>query len=220
MFRKVFVLCSMVFLFSSCFGNDFEVANPTPISTPEEEKVIVALGDSLTAGFGLSEEDSYPSKLSEKLDSEGYNYKVINGWVSGETSAQLLDRAELYLDQNPDIAIIVIGWNDGLRSLPVEDMKQNILEIIDLYQENWVQVMIAGMDIPINLGFSYRNAFKNVYKEVSKERDVFFMKFFLKDVAGIGYLNQLDKIHPTAEWYDIIVENLFEFLTDEKVLQK
>jgi len=221
MFQKSLVILTSIFVLVSCGGGNPDAPiNPVSTTPVEEEKVIVALGDSLTAWFGLPEDDSYPSKLSVKLEEEWYNYKVINGWVSGETSKQLLDRAELYLDQDPDVAIIVIGGNDGLRSLPIDQMKDNIIAIIDLYQENGVEVVIAWMDIPINLGFSYRNDFKGAYKEISNERNIHFMKFFLEDVAGIGYLNQLDKIHPTAEGYDIVVENLYQFLLWDDILKK
>ncbi len=221
MFYKITIALLSIFILSSCGGGNPDAPkNPVSTTAPEEQKTIVALGDSLTAGFWLPEQDSYPSKLDTKLKQEWYNYKIINGWVSGNTSKQLLDRADLYLDQDPDLAIIVIGGNDGLRSLPVDEMKQNILSIIDLYQAAGVEVVIAGMDIPLNLGLSYRNSFKSVYKEIANERNIHFMKFFLKDVWGIGYLNQPDRIHPTAEGYDIIVDNLYSFLLSKDILRK
>lgn len=221
MFQKVCIIaCIAMFLTACGQGNPDAIKNPVSTTPVQNQKVIVALGDSLTAWFWLPEQDSYPSKLSDKLNQEGYNYKIINGWVSGNTSGQLLDRADLYLDQNPDLAIIVIGGNDGLRSLPIDEMKQNIIDIIDLYQAAGVEVVIAGMDIPINLGLSYRNSFKSAYKEIANERNIHFMKFFLQDVGGVWYLNQPDRIHPTAEWYDIIVENLYQFLLWKDILKK
>ncbi|MDA9129290.1 arylesterase [Candidatus Gracilibacteria bacterium] len=195
-------------------------SSETDIVTQDEQKVILALGDSLTAGYGLPIEDSYPSQLSQKLQDDGYSYEIINAGVSGDTSSQLLDRSELYLDQNPDIAIIVIGGNDGLRGLSTDELKENILKIIDLYQENNITIVLGGMDIPVNLGLSYRNDFVEVYQEIADERDVYFFESFLEDVGGVASLNQADRIHPTPEGYDIITDNLYEFLLSEDILQK
>jgi acyl-CoA thioesterase-1 len=127
----------------------------------------------------------------------------------------------LYLDQKPEIAILVIGWNDGLRGLPTTNLQENILEIIDMYEEAWVKVVLWGMDVPMNLWLTYRNDFKKVYKDVAEVRDkVAFFEFFLDWVAGKSQYNIEDMIHPNPVWYDIIVSNLYEFLEKNKIITK
>lgn len=215
-----FLLVSIVFLTSCAKTDTVTPISPKQNDTLNDQWVIVALGDSLTAWFGLPLEESYPSKLAKILEEEWYNYEVINGWVSGDTSQQLRERAELYLDQDPDIALIVIGGNDGLRGLSTDLLKQNILEIIDLYQENDIEIVLGWMDIPINLWLNYRNEFRKIYDEIAKERDIYFLESFLKDVWGVASLNQADRIHPTSEGYDIIVANLYQFLLWNDILTK
>jgi acyl-CoA thioesterase-1 len=115
----------------------------------------------------------------------------------------------------------VIGWNDGLRGLPTTNLEENILEIIDMYEEAWVKVVLWGMDVPMNLWLTYRNDFKKVYKDVAEVRDkVVFFEFFLEWVAGKSQYNIEDMIHPNPAWYDIIVSNLYEFLEKNKIITK
>ena len=183
-------------------------------------QTILALWDSLTAGYGLEISESYPSKLENVLTENGYNYDVINAGVSGDTSKNLLDRAALYSEQNPDIVILAIGWNDGLRGQSVDNLKTNIQSIIDMYEWD-SKIVLAGMEIPANLGLSYARNFKQVYFDLADENpDVYFHESFLEDVWGVPSLNQADRIHPTSEWYDIIVANLYEFLEDEDIIEQ
>jgi len=189
-------------------------------TTPVQEEIILALWDSLTAGFWLQISESYPSKLENILDSNNYNYRVINAGVSWDTSKNLLDRAELYLDQNPDIVLLVIWWNDGLRAQSTETLQQNIQTIIDMYE--WqTEIVLWGMEIPATLWLNYSRDFKRVYFDLARENpEVNFHESFLEDVGWVARLNQADRIHPTSEWYDIIVQNLYEFLEDENIIQK
>lgn len=141
--------------------------------------------------------------------------------MSGDTSKNLLDRAELYLDKNPDIVLLVIGGNDGLRGLSTSQMQENIQKIIDIYGKTPAKIVLGGMDVPINLGLDYRADFREVYQVLAKENpDIYFLEFFLEGVAGDPSLNIPDRIHPNAAGYKIIVQNLFTFLKKENIIQK
>lgn len=195
--------------------------------TPSQDDIkadpmrILALWDSLTAWYWVPESDNYPSKLWDLLSEKWYNYKIVNAWVSWDTSGELLERANLYLDQDPDIVLLVIWGNDGLQSKSVEDMKSNIIEIIDLY-DNWERkIVLWWMQIPINLWLSYSRDFKSAYKEIYKQRkNIYLLDYFLEWVWWYTRYNISDRIHPNTAWYDIIVANMFEFLKDEKIITK
>ncbi|NDK10254.1 arylesterase [Candidatus Gracilibacteria bacterium] len=222
---KIFLLLGFLgLLLSSCLNsNETSMIqnNEDNISEITQDKqVIIALGDSLTAGYGLDISESYPSKLQQLLSQDGYNYKLVNAGVSGDTSQNLLNRANLYLDQNPDIVLLMIGGNDGLRGQSVDDLKKNIQSIIDMYSGE-SEIVLGGMEIPANFGLSYTREFKKMYFDIAKEnKDIYFLESFLKDVGGVTSLNQGDRIHPTSAGYDIIAQNLYEFLQDEEILQK
>ncbi len=209
-----------MFLIFSCSQSQ-ENKRSIPEKSSFETRKIIALWDSLTAGYGLEIQESYPAKLQKKLQEGNYNYEVINAWISWDTSDGLVARAELYLEQNPEIVMIVIGWNDGLRGLPTTNLEANILKIVDMYSEAWVKVVLGGMDVPANLGLTYRRDFRAVYNNVAQQRkNVEFLEFFLEWVAGKSQYNLSDMIHPNSEWYDIIVENLYKFLEKNKVITK
>lgn len=182
-----------------------------------EKQVILALWDSLTAGYWVEENENYPSKLQKKLDEKGYHYEVINAWVSGDTSANVLSRASLYLEKKPNIVILVVGGNDALRWLSTLDLKKNIWAIIDTFPA--AKIVLGGMDIPANLGAQYRSDFKKVYTEIAQEKwEISFLPFFLDWVAGNPDLNISDMIHPNGKWYDIIITNLMKFLEENKII--
>mgnify|MGYP003890943249 CR=1 FL=1 len=218
---KYILLSLSVVLLFSCSSqketiSDFSSSEPT-----QEKKLILALWDSLTAGYGVEESSNYPSQFWAMLEAEWYNYTLINAGVSGDTSNNLLDRADLYLEKNPDIVILVIGGNDGLRGLPTSEMKENIEEIISMYTQDGSKVVLWGMDIPLNLGLDYRSDFRQVYTDIAQEnKEIYFLPFFLEGVAGKASLNLADKIHPTAEGYTLISQNLMKFLEQEDIIQK
>ncbi|NDK08843.1 arylesterase [Candidatus Gracilibacteria bacterium] len=217
--KKIIILLFISLFIFSCSEQEEEIVKVEKVDTTP--KTILALGDSLTAGYGVGETENYPYKLGKKLEENGYKYDIINAGVSGDTSANLKSRASLYLEKNPDIVILVIGGNDGLRGLPVEDMKQNILDIIAMYEKDGVKIVLGGMDIPANLGLSYKSSFKNVYKEIADEKDkIYFYEYFLEGVAGDRMLNNDDLIHPNGGGYDIIVGKLFTFLEENKLINK
>lgn len=218
--KKIFTLLALSILLFSCSKKAQEPTNVVKVAD-NKTKIILALGDSLTAWYGVWETENYPYKLWKKLEDNWYKYTIINAWVSWDTSANLKSRASLYLENKPDLVMLVIGWNDWLRWLSVDEMKQNILDIIDMYDKEWIKIVLCWMDVPANLWLSYRDSFKKVYKEIAKERKkVYFYEFFLDGVAWNRMLNTEDMIHPNSSWYDIIVGKLYTFLEDNKLLNK
>ena len=150
-----------------------------------KKEVILALWDSLTAWYWVEELDNYPSKLQKILNEKWYNYEVINAWVSGDTSENVLSRASLYLEKDPKIVLLVVWWNDWLRWLSTEDLKKNIISIIKTFPNS--KIVLWWMDIPANLGIFYRSDFKKVYSEIAKEnKDIHFIEFFWEKQANIA----------------------------------
>ncbi len=176
------------------------------------QKRIVALGDSLTAGFGLSEEYAYPSLLNERLRADGYPYEVVNAGVSGDTSAGGLARLNWVLQQPTDILIVALGGNDGLRGLSPEAMERNLAQIIQRAQAQGIRVLLVGLQMPTNYGASYRRAFEQVYRTLAKRFDVQLVPNMLQGVGMISRLNQADGIHPNVAGTRIVAETLWEAL--------
>lgn len=218
--KKFFLVFLSFFILFSCSENSSIEKEDIWEKIIEKQKNIITLGDSLTAWYWVELSENYPTKLEKKLLENNYDYKIVNAWISWDTSAWLKSRVSLYLEQNPEIVIIVIWWNDALRWLSTVDLKSNILSIIDTFPDN-TKIVLWGMDIPINLWLKYRNDFKNVYKEISKEREnIYFLPYFLEWVWWNPNFNIDDNIHPNSEWYDIIVQNLYDFLIKNDVLTK
>jgi acyl-CoA thioesterase-1 len=181
--------------------------------TPADEGMIVAMGDSLTAGLGVPEAQAYPAQLERQLRANGYRFKVINAGVSGETSSSARTRTEWMLTLNPDIVILETGANDGLRGIDPSVVRDNINAIVNVLQAQGVVVVLTGMRMVRNLGESYTRAFAQVYPQIAQQYDLIFMPFFLQDVGGEPSLNQRDGIHPTAAGYERIVTNLYPHVT-------
>jgi acyl-CoA thioesterase-1 len=160
---------------------------------------VVFLGDSLTAGLGLSPDQAYPSLLQKKIDDEGLRYQVVNAGVSGDTSAGGLSRLDWALEGDVRVLLVALGGNDGLRGLPVDELRRNLSTIIERAQARKIRVILAGMEAPPNFGQSYVVSFHQVYPELAKKYGVPLIPFLLQDVAGIDGMNQRDGIHPTAE---------------------
>lgn len=179
---------------------------------------IVAFGDSLTAGFGVSPDQSYPAQLERRLQEQGYRYEVINAGVSGETSAGGVRRVDWILKIQPAIIILELGANDGLRGLPLEQTYNNLHTIIDRFQEEGVTVVLAGMRIPVNYGKEYTEEFFKMYVQLAQEFSVPLIPFFLEGVAAQPEFNQGDGIHPTAEGYTIVTQNVWQTL--QPILQE
>jgi len=182
----------------------------------KEEKVatktILAVGDSLTAGFGLAEEEAYPALLEKKLQADGHPYRVVNAGVSAETSSGTLSRLEWLLTQNPDIVILETGANDGLRGIDPQVAEKNIGEILTVLKDKDIVVLLAGMKMVRNLGPQYVARFNALYPRLAEEHEVIFMEFFLEGVAMESGLNQADAIHPNRAGYEKIVENIYPYV--------
>jgi len=173
------------------------------------ERVIVAFGDSLTAGLGVTPEDSYPARLQARLRSEGYGYRVVNAGASGDTTAGGLRRVDWALKNRPDIVIVALGANDAMRGQDLASVRANLDAIVARFQKAGVRVLVAGMEVPPNYGARYAADFRRLYADVARKRGAAFMPFLLDGVAGNPRLNLPDGIHPTAEGYRIVVEHLW-----------
>ena len=187
----------------------------------ENSKIILSLGDSLTAGLWVSESANYPAQLEAKLTESGYDYTVQNAGVSWDTSAGLLSRMDWILDgSTPSLAILCIGANDAFQGKEVDDIEKNIRAIIEKVQAKNIPILFAGMKAPLNLWGEYGRKYEAIFPKLAKEYKLAYMDFFLEGVALKANLNQGDRIHPTASWYAIVVGNLMEILEDEKLIQK
>ncbi|MEO5656908.1 MAG: arylesterase [Nitrospiria bacterium] len=175
-------------------------------------KTILAFGDSLTAGHGVPSGDAYPARLERRLRAEGLPYRVINAGVSGETTAGGMRRVEWALRSRPDLAIVELGANDGLRGLSVAEMRANLARIIERFQAAGVTVVLAGMKVPPNYGPEYSRAFSSVFPELAARYRIPLIPFFLEGVAGHSGLNQPDGLHPTSEGYGVIVDGIWPVL--------
>jgi acyl-CoA thioesterase-1 len=177
---------------------------------PAKQKTILFFGDSITAGYGLSTEAAFPALLEREFIKEKRMVKVINGGLSGETSAGGLSRIDWLLRKPIDVFVLELGANDGLRGLPLDQTKKNLQAIIDKVKDKYpsVKIILAGMMVPPNMGNQYTSEFKNMYPQLAKKNNVTLIPFLLKDVGGIEKLNQADGIHPTAEGHEIIMKNI------------
>ena len=173
---------------------------------------IVALGDSLTAGLGLSPAEAYPALLQERLDREGLRYEVVNAGVSGDTSAGGLRRVDWALEGDVKVLIVALGGNDALRGLPVEQLRDNLGEIITRAKRRGIEVILAGMEAPPNFGAGYTAAFRQTYRDLAKDHGVVLVPFLLDGVAGLPHMNQTDGIHPTADGAHKVADNVWSAL--------
>ena len=184
-------------------------------STTQSKKRIVVFGDSLTAGYGLDDvNDAFPGVLQSMIDSLQLKYTVVNSGVSGETTAGGRNRIDWILSQRPDIFILELGGNDGLRGVSLKETRQNLQSIITSVQTKYpdCQIVLAGMQIPPNLGQDYTTEFKNIFPELAKKNTIKLIPFLLEDVGGIQELNQPDGIHPTKEGHQIVAKNVWAIL--------
>jgi acyl-CoA thioesterase-1 len=184
--------------------------------TPEtRSKTILCFGDSITAGYGLDDNsDAFPALLQQKIDALRLNYTVINSGLSGETTAGGKSRINWVMNQNIDIFILELGANDGLRGVPLSETRLNLQAIIDVVREKSpdTKIILAGMELPPNMGQDYTNEFRSIFASLAKKNDVDFIPFILKDVGGIAELNQSDGIHPNIEGHKILANTVWEVL--------
>lgn len=209
---------ALLFLTACATAAPSPTPQPSPTATPTQppaDGTILAFGDSLTEGFGVEAEMAYPAQLQRKLTADGYNYEVINGGISGETSSAALSRLEWMLNTDPDIVIIETGGNDGLRGVDLDLTEQNIAEIVAAFEESGAIVILGGLQIIQNLGPEYTEQFANMYPQIAAAHpDVIFIPFILEGVAADPNLNQDDFIHPTAEGYTVMVDHIYPFVQE------
>ena len=177
------------------------------------EGTIVAVGDSLTAGFGVSADLAYPARLARKLEADGYHFKVVNAGLSGETSSGVRVRAQWLLSSlEPDILILETGANDSIQGQHPDLLKNNLEALLTWMKDRNIVVVLAGMRMLPSLGVAYVQAFDGVYPRIAETHDVIFMPFFLSSVAGKPPYNQPDGLHPNSQGYERIVEDLYPYV--------
>jgi len=190
-------------------------AAPGPVHAqppPAEAPVIVCLGDSLTAGYGLAREQSYPALLQARLKAMGLPHRVVNAGVSGDTSAGGLARMDWLLRQRMDVLVVALGGNDGLRGLAPEQMERNLAAIVEKGRAAGAAVVLAGMRMPTNYGPDYRRRFEAVVPSLARRTGAPLIPFLLEGVAMNPRLNQPDGIHPTEEGTKIVEANVWKVL--------
>ena len=198
-FRLFFVLGVITALF------------PEPVYS-KEKAVVLAFGDSLTAGYGVKDEESYPSKLQEKISSAGFPHKVVNAGVSGDTTAGGVRRIRWLMKHEPEIVILALGANDGLRGLSIDEMRKNLEVMITICREHNAQILLAGMKALPNYGEDYMREFETVFPELAEKHDLIFLPFLLEGVAGEREYTQSDGLHPLASGYSIITDLVWQRL--------
>lgn len=210
----------MLFFVFSCSNNGKPSGtNGTRISkeTPEisKKKTIVFFGNSLTAGYGLSSPtQAFPALIQAKIDSLQLSYTVVNAGVSGETTSGGASRIDWILRQPLDVFVLELGANDGLRGIAIAETKKNLQAIIDAVRAKYptAKIVLAGMQLPPNMGQAYANSFRNLYPELAQKNKLTLIPFLLQGVGGEAALNQADGIHPTAEGARIVAQNVWQVL--------
>lgn len=187
----------------------------TSQSFAQEVKTVFCFGNSLTAGYGLAKEESWPSIIQKKIDEKGYSYNVIQSGLSGETSAGGVSRIKWVLKDPVEVFILELGPNDGLRGLPVSETKKNLERIINyvIGLNPDVNLVIAGMKVPPNMGPEYSEDFDKMYKDLANKYQAHLIPFFLEGVAGKKELNLSDGIHPNKEGQKIVAENVWTIIS-------
>lgn len=187
---------------------------PAPVSHP----VILAFGDSLTAGYGVPRGSGYPEQLQRKLDEKGYKYRVVNMGISGDTTSNGRARMKPALALKPAIVILELGANDGLRGQPVKEMQSNLEEMVSAFRAGGATVVLAGMTLPRNYGVGYVRPFEKAFEDVASKYKLPLIPFFLQGVAGSPAYTLEDLIHPNAKGYVLVTETVMKTL--EPLLKK
>lgn len=206
-------------LFSSCGSSSsdqkqVDSAKTDSVEVIAKQKTILFFGNSLTAGYGIDQDDAFAGLTQDRIDSLGKDYRVINGGLSGETTAGGLSRLDWFLEDEPYIFVLELGGNDGLRGIQLSETKSNLLAIIDKVRSKYPEtiILLAGMQIPPNMGLEYTEEFKEIYPAVAAEKNVTLIPFLLEGVAGNPELNLPDGIHPTEEGHKIVMETVWPFI--------
>lgn len=201
-----------IFLLLGCEQQEGQPQPQEMPAPPAYKGTVIAVGDSLTAGLGVMEDEAWPAVMAEKLRNNGYHWQVINAGISGETSSGVLSRIKWILARKPQIVILETGANDGLRGIPLAVVRQNIAKAVQMLQEANVTVILAGMQIVQNLGADYTGEFAEIYPTVAREQGCILIPFFLQDVGGEPVFNQTDMIHPNEQGHKIIAETVYPYV--------
>jgi acyl-CoA thioesterase-1 len=193
------------------------VSNPS--GTPPADKVLVVLGDSLSAGFGVDPSEAWPARIQEKIRHSGLPWKLVNAGLSGDTSAGGLRRLDWILRRPVDALLLELGSNDGLRGLPLEATRTNLQRVIERTRAKHpnVRIVLAGMKMPENLGEAYTRQFESIYRDLAQSHQATLIPFLLEGVGGRPELNLPDQIHPNAEGHRRVATNVWKVL--QPVLQ-
>lgn len=216
---RIFVL---IVILAACNGNKKTEPSESAASTKKEtvknvKKTILFFGNSLTAGYGLDDPSkSFAALTQKRIDSLGLDYKVVNGGVSGETTAGGNSRVDWILKQPVDVFILELGGNDGLRGIPVSETKKNLQSILDKVKAKYpdAKLVLAGMQMPPSMGKKYTTEFRNVYTDIAAANNLTLIPFLLQGVGGEAKLNQQDGIHPSVEGHKIVAETVWKSLKD------
>ncbi|MEX2525771.1 MAG: arylesterase [Gammaproteobacteria bacterium] len=182
----------------------------TAVSVTAADRTLLVLGDSLSAAYGIDMDQGWVSLLHERLQEQGYNYRVINTSISGDTTRGAVARLEQTLKRSrPDIAIIELGGNDGLRGLSLQEMQRNLIDIVNKFRRAGSRVLLIPMQLPPNYGPAYNNRFMDIYRDLAEHDDVVLGRFILEDIADKPHLMQDDGIHPRAEAQDRMLDNIW-----------
>lgn len=225
LFHYTLLLISVLFL-ASCAGEKAEnppntasdmVTEPDPSSATGAARTgtaVLFLGDSITAGYGLDPAQAFPALLQQRADSLGWPVEMINGGLSGETSAGGLRRIGWLLRRPVDVVVLELGGNDGLRGIDLDDTRSNLLGIVDSVRARYPEArfVVAGMMIPPNLGPDYTRAFRDLYPDVARQTGATLIPFILEGVGGVERLMQADGIHPTADGHAVMAETVWPYL--------
>lgn len=218
--RSVILLATFLILLSCTSSkkeeNKSEVTEESS-QTSKPKKLILFFGNSLTAGYGIELEEAFPGLTAQRIDSLGLDYRVINAGLSGETTASGLSRLEWFLEEEPAIFVLELGANDGLRGITPDETKKNLKGIVQLVKSKYpsTRILLAGMQIPPNMGQEFAGAFLAVFPEVAQEENVTLIPFLLEGVAGDPDLNLPDGIHPTEAGHKIVFETIWPYLERE-----
>ena len=224
--NRTFFIINVILLFAAVSCNNHrqnisskknEADKSASVVPVTKVRTILFFGNSLTAGYGVDPSDAFPALIQNKIDSLKLNYKVINAGVSGETSAGGNSRVNWILKQPVDVFILELGGNDGLRGVPLTETKKNLQSIIDKVKAKYpkAKLVLAGMQIPPNMGKQYATEYKNIYPDLAAKNGITLIPFLLQGVGGDAKLNQHDGIHPTTEGHKIVAENVWKVLKDD-----
>jgi acyl-CoA thioesterase-1 len=217
---RIVLSIGLIGLLAGCGGSKKESAetpraqskdSPAP-ATRDDRPIIVAFGDSLTAGFGAEPGNSYPDFLQKGLDTAGLKWRVVNMGVSGDTTTDAVGRLNEVVAEKPRIVIVEFGGNDGLRGLPIETTRANLEEIVSTVEKSGAKVVLAGMTLPPNYGPEYIRSFEQIYRDLDAHHKVVRIPFLLEGVATKPELMQRDKLHPTGQGNAIVAETVLHYI--------